>query len=147
MPKLMATEKIHTSDTEYHYTLNFVQIILAVYKLKSLMPRAIAIARDAYFVDRTIGAKAPHVSRGRPAKQALALATEPRAKREAWCGLCHTCSPVTTFVQSENVAIAHLVGGVWPLQRFHLRMRTVLMGYVCEQVYTVIKYMISLIIP
>ena len=42
----------------------------------ALMPRAIATARDAYFVDRTIGAKAPRVSSGRPAKQALALATE-----------------------------------------------------------------------
>ena len=25
-------------------------------------------------------------------------------------------SPVATFEQSENVAIAHLAGGVWPLQ-------------------------------
>ena len=47
------------------------------------MPRAIATARDA-FVDR-------NASRGRLAKQALALATEPRAKREARSVVCHTC--------------------------------------------------------
>ena len=40
---------------------------------------------------RTIGVKAPRVSRGLLAKQALLLATEPRAKREARSVLCHTC--------------------------------------------------------
>ena len=46
---------------------------------------------ETHFVDRTIGAKAPRVSRGWLAEQALALATEPRAKREARSVLCHTC--------------------------------------------------------
>ena len=45
----------------------------------ALMPRAIATARDALSNDRRKSA-APFE---RPAKQALALATEPRAKREA----------------------------------------------------------------
>ena len=39
---------------------------------------------------RTIGAKAPRVPRGL-LKQALALATEPRAKQEVRSVLCHTC--------------------------------------------------------
>ena len=66
-----------------------------------------------YFVNRTIGANAPCVSRGRLAEQALALATEPRAKREARLFfVIPVSSPVTTLEQSENVAIAHLVGGV-----------------------------------
>ena len=56
------------------------------------MPRTIVLEQlETHFVDRTIGVKAPHVSRGRLAKQALALATEPRAKREARSILCHTC--------------------------------------------------------
>ena len=47
----------------------------------------------------------------RPAEQALVLDTEPRARREARSVLCHTCnSLVVTFEQSENVAIAHLIG-------------------------------------
>ena len=45
----------------------------------ALMPRAIATARDALSIARF----------ERPAKQALALATEPRAKREARS--VHTC--------------------------------------------------------
>ena len=49
----------------------------------ALMPRAIETHC------RTIGAKAPRVSRGL-VKQALALATEPRAKREARSVLCLT---------------------------------------------------------
>ena len=65
---------------------------------------------------RMIGAKAPCISRDRPAKQALALATEPRAKREArsvlqllpsgimWL-VIPVSSQVATFEQSENVAI------------------------------------------
>ena len=53
----------------------------------ALMPRAI----ETHFVDRTTGAKAPRVSRDRLAEQALALATEPRAKREARSILYHTC--------------------------------------------------------
>ena len=54
----------------------------------ALMPRAIATARDA-FCRSNDRQKAPRVSRGRLAKQALAL--EPRAKREAKSVLCHTC--------------------------------------------------------
>ena len=50
-----------------------------------LMPRAIETHC------RTIGAKALRVSKGLLAKQALALATEPRAKREVRSVLCHTC--------------------------------------------------------
>ena len=47
-------------------------------------------------------------------------------------------SPVATFEQSENVAIAHLVGaacfakGCGLCNRFHLRMRTVLMGNLAQ---------------
>ena len=47
-------------------------------------------------------------------------------------------SPVATFEQSENVAIAHLVGaacfeGCGLCNRFHLRMRTVLMGNLAQE--------------
>ena len=51
------------------------------------MPQAIATARDALLNDWRESA-ARFV---RPAKQALALATKPRAKREARSVLCHTC--------------------------------------------------------
>ena len=51
----------------------------------ALMPRAIATARDALSNDRRESAARFE----RPAKQALALATEPRAKREARS--IHTC--------------------------------------------------------
>ena len=52
-----------------------------------LMPRAIATARDTLSNDWRF-----HAARfKRPAKQALALDTEPRAKREARSILCHTC--------------------------------------------------------
>ena len=53
----------------------------------ALMPRAIATARDALSNDWRESAACFE----RPAKQALALATEPRAKREARSLLCHTC--------------------------------------------------------
>ena len=49
------------------------------------MPRAISTARDALSNDRCESAARFE----RPAKQALALATEPRAKREARSA--HTC--------------------------------------------------------
>ena len=49
------------------------------------MPRAIATARDALSNDRRESAARFE----RPAKQALALATEPRAKREERS--VHTC--------------------------------------------------------
>ena len=51
------------------------------------LPRAIATARDAWPDDRCESA----VRFKRPAKQALMLATEPRAKREARSVLYHTC--------------------------------------------------------
>ena len=51
------------------------------------VPRAIATARDALSNNRRESAACFE----RPAKQALALATEPRAKREARSVLCHTC--------------------------------------------------------
>ena len=76
----------------------------------ALMPRAIATARDAFLHCRRESATRFE----RPAKQALALATEPRAKQEARS--VPISSPVTMFEQIENVAIAHLAGGVWPLQ-------------------------------
>ena len=51
------------------------------------MPRAIATARDALSNDRCEST----VRFEKPAKQVLALATEPRAKQEARSLLCHTC--------------------------------------------------------
>ena len=53
----------------------------------ALMPWAIATARDALSNDRRESAARFE----RPAKQALALATEPRAKRDARSVLYHTC--------------------------------------------------------
>ena len=51
------------------------------------MPRAIATARDELSNDRH-----ESVARfERPAKEVLALATEPRAKREEISIFCHTC--------------------------------------------------------
>ena len=52
-----------------------------------LMPRAIAIARDTLSNNRHESA----VRFERPAKQMLALAIEPRAKREVRSVLRHTC--------------------------------------------------------
>ena len=71
------------------------------------MPRTIATARDTLWNDCCKSAARFE----RPAKQALVLATEPRAKREARSFfVISVSSPVATFEQSENVAIAHLVG-------------------------------------
>ena len=76
----------------------------------ALMPWAIATARDALSINDRRESAARFE---RPAKQTLALATEPRAKREARLFfVIPVSSPVTTLEQSENVAIAHLVGGV-----------------------------------
>ena len=78
--------------------------------------RPIATARDALSNDR---AKVPRVSKGLLSRRGLFIAVS---------------SPVATFKQSKNVAIAHLVGaacfakGCRLCNRFHLRMRTVLMG-------------------
>ena len=52
----------------------------------ALMPRAIATASDALLIERSARSAARFE---RPAKQALALPTEPRAKREARS--VHTC--------------------------------------------------------
>ena len=52
----------------------------------ALMPRAIATASDALSIERSARSAERFE---RPAKQALALATEPRAKREARS--VHTC--------------------------------------------------------
>ena len=58
----------------------------------ALMPRAIATARDAFCRSNDGHESAACFERPhRLAKQALALATEPRAKREARSVLCHTC--------------------------------------------------------
>ena len=51
------------------------------------LPWAIETARDALSNDQRESASCFE----RPAKQALALATEPRAKREATSVLYHTC--------------------------------------------------------
>ena len=69
----------------------------------ALMPRAIA---ETHFVDRTFGAKAPRVLRGRLAEQALALATEPRVKREARSVLCHTCQYVRAERECRHCTIS-----------------------------------------
>ena len=53
----------------------------------ALMPRAIAAARVALSNDWRESTM--HIER--PAKQVLALATKPRARREARSVLCHTC--------------------------------------------------------
>ena len=68
------------------------------------MPQAIATARDALLNDWYESAARFE----KPAKQALAVATEPQAKREARSVVIPVSSPVATFEQSENVAIAHL---------------------------------------
>ena len=56
----------------------------------ALMPRAIATAREALSNDRRETCESA-VRFERPAKQVLALSTEPQAKREARSALCHTC--------------------------------------------------------
>ena len=53
------------------------------------LPQAIAIARDALSNNRRESAM--HFAIERPAKQVLALPTEPQAKREARSVLYHTC--------------------------------------------------------
>ena len=60
-----------------------------VQRTVGLMPWAIATARDALSNDRR--ENATHFERLRPANQALALATEPQAKREARSVIYHTC--------------------------------------------------------
>ena len=83
----------------------------------------------------------PFTSFVRPAKQALALATEPQAKREVRSILCHTRQ------QSGNNVRAGREGrhctlswrGVTSANRFHLRMRTVLFSeHVCQPHYPMI---------
>ena len=70
----------------------------------SRVPQVIATARDVLSNDWRESTWFK-----RPAKQALALATEPRAKREARSILIiPIIRPVSTFEQSENVAIAHI---------------------------------------
>ena len=58
-------------------------------------------------------------------------------------------SPVAIFKQSENVAIAHLVGaacygGCGLCNRFHLRMRTVLMGNLAQAGYCLCMNYVSM---
>ena len=82
------------------------------------MPWAIATARDALSNDRH--ESAAHFEK--PAKQVLGLFF-----------VIPVSSLVATFEQSENVAIARLVGtacyeGCGLCNRFHLRMHTVLMA-------------------
>ena len=55
----------------------------------ALIPRAIAIQLKTHC--RTIAGRESAARFERPAKQALALATEPRAKREARSVIFHTC--------------------------------------------------------
>ena len=60
-------------------------------------------------------------------------------------------SPVATFEQSENVAIAHLVGaacfakGCGLCNCFHLRMRTVLMGNLAQAGYCLCMNYVSVL--
>ena len=73
----------------------------------ALMPRAIATARDALSNDRRESTARFAGLRGLLSLQALALATEPRAKREARSiFVIPVSSPVATSEQSENVTIA-----------------------------------------
>ena len=67
------------------------------------MPRATATARDALSNHR----RESDMRFERPAKQALVIATEPRA---GLFFVIPVSSLVATFEQSENVAIAYLVG-------------------------------------
>ena len=80
----------------------------------ALMPWAIATARDAFCQSNDRRESAARFER--PAKQALALPSLERSERRGLFFVIPVNSPVTTFEQSENVAIAYLVGGVWPLQ-------------------------------
>ena len=76
----------------------------------ALMPRAIATARDALLNDRRKSAARFE----KPAKQALALATEPQAKREARSG-----SNVRAERERCHCTLSWsclLCQGVWPLQ-------------------------------
>ena len=77
----------HAVRTERKYALQGSGLVKTVgpcaQRRVALMPRAMATARDAFCRAR--------VSRGRLAKQALVLTTEPRAKREAGSVLCPTC--------------------------------------------------------
>ena len=62
------------------------EVTCAQRRVASVMPRAIATASDALSIERSARSAA---RLERPAKQALALATEPRAKRETRS--VHTC--------------------------------------------------------
>ena len=67
------------------------------------MPRAIATARDILWSNDRC--ESP-VRFERPSEQALVLATEPR--RQGLFFIIPVSSPVATFKQSKNVAIAHV---------------------------------------
>ena len=83
----------------------------------ALMPWAIATARRILSIERS--ARKRHTFREAGLLSTGAGASH-RASSEARGKVCSlsyipVSSPVTTIKQSENVAIAHLVGGVWPL--------------------------------
>ena len=63
----------------------------------ALMPRAIATARDALSNDRRESAARFE----RPAKQALVLATDLRAKQEARSIFCHICQQSSSDIRAE----------------------------------------------
>ena len=103
--------------------------------------------RDALSNDRR--ESAAHFKR--PAKQALALAIEPRAKREARSVLCHTCQESNSNVRAERErrhcrsqarAIA-CYEGCGLCNRFNLRMRTVLFDQVYNNTTVNREYFVS----
>ena len=78
-----------------------------------------------------IGAKAPRVSKGLLSRRGLFIPVS---------------SPVATFEQSENVAIAHLAcfEGCGHCNHFHLRMRTILMGTLAQAGYCLYMNYVSM---
>ena len=68
--------------------LGFIRTVALCSQRVALMPQAIARARDTLSYDWS--ESAAHFKR--PAEQTLALATKPRAKREARSVLYHTCT-------------------------------------------------------
>ena len=108
----------------------------------AIMPWAIATARDTLSNDRC--KSATHFER--PVKPPGLE----RSERRGLFFIIPVSSPVATFKQSENVAIAHLVGaacyeGCGLCNRFHLRMRTVLMGNLAQAGYCLCMNYVSVL--
>ena len=114
----------------------------------ALMPRAIATARDALSIE-------PRSERKRRAFRLLSkrwrYSASHRASSEARgevCSYIPVSSPVATFEQSENVAIAHFYAGFAKgcglCNRFHLRMHTVLMDNLAQAGYCLCMNYVSM---